>query len=310
MNTPRDVVREVLAGLTADVPHVSPKYFYDALGSTLFDAITQTDAYYPTDCEREILAGSAAEIAAELGPGIALVELGAGVCAKVPYLLDVLQDVALYAPVDIDGATIGKAAVRLRGRYPGLEVTPVVADFTHPWSLPELPHDVPVVVFYPGSTIGNFDPGHAEAFLTSLGAKLDPGDRLLLGVDLEKDVGVLEAAYDDPAGVTAAFNRNLLAHLNRLVGADFDPRAWAHVARYDADAHRIEMYLEAQGDQVVTVGDQTLRFVDGSRLHTENSYKFTRSRLAEMAVRAGWTEDRWWTDSRGWFGMGLYRWGG
>jgi dimethylhistidine N-methyltransferase len=237
------MMAEVLAGLTASPKALNPKFFYDALGSKLFEAITYTPEYYPTDCEVEILHTRAHEIADALGPDVTLVELGSGQSTKVPILLDALRAVHAYVPVDIDAGTLDEAARRLRTAFPDLTVIPVAADFTQPWDLPPLPHDGAPVVFYPGSTIGNLDPSAAQAFLTALGAQLPPRARLLIGVDLEKDPAVLEAAYDDAPGVTAAFNRNMLAHLNRALGADFDPRQFDHRAFYDADAHRIEMHL-------------------------------------------------------------------
>ena len=297
-------VDEVVLGLTASPKQLSPKFFYDALGSKLFEAITYLPEYYPTGCELEILTGSAREIADELGRDVVLVELGSGQSTKVPILLEAMEAVHAYVPVDIDGDTLQEASKRLRAQFPGLDVHPIAADFTRPWDLPPFT-DGHTVVFYPGSTIGNLDPEHAEVFLRGVAGRLRPGARLLLGVDLEKDPDVLEAAYDDAAGVTAAFNRNMLAHLNRLVGSDFDPRRFAHRAFWNAEAHRIEMHLVSEGEQVVHVGGKAIAFADGETIHTESSYKYTRERMVNLAASAGFSTTHWWTDSRQYFGVAL-----
>lgn len=297
---------EVARGLAAPHKTLSPKFFYDALGSKLFEAITYTDAYYPTRCEMQILTAHGADIARAIGPAVALVELGSGQSTKVPLLLSHLPDVRAYVPVDIDAATLTEAARRLRRQFPGLTVVPVAADLSGPWALPDLPEHARTVVFYPGSTLGNLDPAHATAFLDDLGRRLAPGDGLVLGIDLEKDPAVLEAAYDDPAGVTAAFNRNMLVHLNRVVGTDFAPRRFAHEAFWNADAHRIEMHLRSLGPQVVHLGPHAFAFDDGETLHTERSYKYTRERVDALTAHAGFARQAWWTDPQGWFGVGAY----
>lgn len=311
MNDVRDrMLGEVLAGLSALPKTLPPKFFYDLLGSKLFEAITYMPEYYPTDCELEILRGYAHEMAEALGPQVVLVELGSGQSTKVPILLEALEDVHAYVPVDIDAGTLAEAAERLRKQFPGLDVVPVAADFTHPWALPAMPDGRHTVVFYPGSTIGNLDPQHAQAFLEGVGARLAPGARLLIGFDLEKDPAVLEAAYDDAAGVTAAFNRNMLAHLNRVLGTDFDPRQFGHRAFFHSALHRIEMHLVSEVDQTVMVGTTPVHFEQGESVHTESSYKYTRARFRELAEAAGYEEQRWWTDARGWFGVALFAWRG
>jgi dimethylhistidine N-methyltransferase len=218
--------------------------------------------------------------------------------------------VRAYVPVDIDADTLRMAAARLRRQFRGLEVVPVAADFTQPWELPPMPADSHTVVFYPGSTIGNLDPADAEVFLTGLGRWLKREDGLLIGYDLEKDRAVLERAYDDPSGVTAAFNKNMLVHLNTLVGADFEPRRFEHVAFWNAERHRIEMHLRSVGDQVVHVDGRAFRFEDGDTIHTESSYKYTRERFNALARRAGFAEHTFWTDAKGWFAVALLRWRG
>jgi dimethylhistidine N-methyltransferase len=308
VNDRRDRVRdEVVAGLTDAPKHLPPKLFYDELGSKLFDAITALPEYYLTSCELAILRERAPEIAEAVGPGVLLVELGSGTSSKVPLLLDALLEVRAYVPVDIDGATLGAASERLRKAYPDLEVHPVAADFTAPWTLPELARGGRTVVFYPGSTLGNFTPDEVDRFLRGLAAWLRAGDDLLVGVDLEKDPAVLLAAYDDPIGLTAAFDKNLLARLDRELGADFDLSRFAHEARWNAAEHRIEMHLRSVGAQEVHVDGQLVRFADGETVHTESSTKWTRERLAGVMQAVGFEEHRWWTDDRGWFGVGLYR---
>ena len=296
----------VLSGLTAARPWVSPKWFYDALGSKLFEAITLLPEYYPTRCELEILSARAPEIARVLGPGVVLVELGSGVSAKVPLLLEAMEDVAAYVPVEFDGDTLALAARRLGRAFPGLKVEPIAADFTQVEALPAFPTGERTVVFYPGSTIGNLTPDDAQAFLSALARRLAVGDGLLLGFDLDKDSRVLEAAYTDPVGVTAAFNKNLLGHLNRRFGADFDPTAWTHEARYLPDPGRIEMHLRAASPQRVTLGGAELRFAEGTSIHTESSFKHDRAGMAALAASAGFVERACWTNAAGWFAVAWY----
>lgn len=302
-----DILAEVLEGLGDEPPRLPAKLFYDALGSKLFEAITLTPEYYPTRCELEILAARAETIAAALGPDVWLIEPGAGVSEKVPLLLERMTDVRGYVPVDIDGDTLSRAARRLRRAFPGLDVHPVVADFTRPFELPALPGGRRVV-FYPGSTIGNLVPDEALGFLRGLTRWLHDGDGLLVGFDLEKDGAVLERAYDDAAGVTAAFNRNMLAHVRRRTGADVDPRAFDHVAFWNPEEHRVEMHLRSNRDQAIEVGDARFPFPAGRTIHTENSYKYSRERFVALAAGAGFSEEAFWTDDRGWFGVALFRW--
>lgn len=293
-------------------PRVSPKYFYDERGSGLFTQITRLEEYYPTRVERGILGGRAAEIVQWMGPSAGLVELGSGTSEKVCLLLDAGPDLAAYVPVDIDAVTLATAAETLTRAYPGLVVRPVAADlYQTDWRVPVVPGAARRVVFYPGSTLGNLPPAQAEVFLRRVIAGLVPGDGLLLGVDLDKDPAVLVAAYDDASGVTAAFNRNVLRHLNHLLGSDFDPDAFDHVALYDAERCRIEMHLQARASQTVHLGlpsagsdaAPTLTLDRGDRILTEYSHKYRPDDLEGMLVRAGFAVDAQWTDERGYFGV-------
>jgi len=268
--------------------------------------------YYPTRVERGILTGRAAEIVQWMGPSVGLVELGSGTSEKVCLLLDAGPDLVAYVPVDIDAVTLATAADTLTRAYPWLVVTAVAADLYQPeWRVPAVSGAQRRVVFYPGSTLGNLPPAQAEVFLGRVISGLAPGDGLLLGVDLDKDPAVLVAAYDDASGVTAAFNRNVLRHLNRLLGADFDPDAFDHVALYDAERCRIEMHLQARAAQTVHLGPTgacgdaapTLTVDEGERILTEYSHKYRPQDLEAMLVRAGFTVDAHWTDDRGYFGV-------
>ena len=293
---------DVLAGLSRPRKRLPPKYFYDAAGSRLFDRITELPEYYPTRTELSILGEHAGAIAGRCGPGCLLVELGAGSLTKVRLLLDLLDRPAGYLPVDVSGDHLRWAAAALADDYPALAVRPVVADFTGPFALPDAPAGRRVV-FFPGSTIGNFDPPAADALLRRVARLVGPGGGLLLGVDLQKDVGVLERAYNDAAGVTAAFNRNLLVRINRELGADFDPAAFRHVAFYDRAQARIEMHLVSVAEQRVRIGHFYVHFRAGESIHTENSYKYDIPELAARAARCGLRLDGSWTDARDYFAV-------
>lgn len=278
----------------AAAPHsISPKYFYDAEGSRLFDRICDLPEYYPTRIERSILSRHAGQMADEIGQGAEIVEFGAGSCEKVRLLLPALQRPARYLPIDISGEHLERSARSLREEYPGLEVLPVVGDYTR---MPPLPMtDGRRVGFFPGSTLGNFTPAEALAFL-SAAARLLAGGGLLLGADLIKEPAVLHAAYNDADGVTAAFNLNLLARANRELGACFELDQFAHSAFYNAGLQRIEMHLVSRRRQRVEVGGECYELAEGESLHTENSYKFTVDSLRALAVRAGFRPGPVWTD--------------
>lgn len=293
---------DVLAGLSGPRKRLPAKYFYDAAGSRLFDRITAQPEYYPTRTELGILRARAGEMAARCGPRCLLIELGAGSLTKVRLLLDRLDRPAGYVPVDVSGDHLRAAAAALADDYPALAVVPVAADFTGPFALPGVPA-ARRVVFFPGSTIGNFDPPAADALLRRVVRLVGPGGGLLLGIDLRKDVAVLERAYNDAAGVTAAFNRNLLVRINRELGADFDPAAFRHAAFYDRDRSRVEMHLVSAAAQRVHLGGAAVDFRAGESIHTENSYKYD---VAEFAGRAGACGLRLadsWTDARDYFAV-------
>ena len=278
-------------------PHsISPKYFYDAEGSRLFDRICELPEYYPTRCELAILADNAGEIAAQMGPRAEIVEFGAGSLRKVRLLLDALAEPARYLPIDISGEHLAGAASALKQDYPGLDVLPVVADYTRGLPLPAaLPGAGRRVGFFPGSTIGNFTPDEALHFLHGV-AQVLRGGALLLGADLIKEPALLHAAYNDAQGVTAAFNLNLLARANRELGTQFELGQFAHSAFYNAPLQRIEMHLMSRSRQKISVGGQCFELAEGESLHTENSHKFTIDGVRALATRAGFTPGPVWID--------------
>jgi dimethylhistidine N-methyltransferase len=287
---------DMLAALDSPCRSISPKYFYDAEGSALFDAICALPEYYPTRTELAILQGCAGDVATLAGRGTELIEFGAGSLQKVRLLLDALEEPARYVPVDISGEHLETAALRLRRDYPGLEVRPLVGDYTHPLLLPA-PHPGggKRLGFFPGSTLGNFDPPDALHFLRRA-ARMLRGGALLLGVDLIKDPAVLHAAYNDSARTTAAFNLNLLARANRELGTDFELQGFAHGAFYNSPARRIEMHLVSRQRQSVQLGDRSFVFEHGQTLHTENSYKYSVEGLQALAAEAGFSAGPVWTD--------------
>ena len=295
------------AGLTASPKVLPPKWFYDERGSELFEKITHLDEYYPTRAERSILRAAAGQIAAAT-QARTLVELGAGAADKTRLLLDALREqgtLASFVPVDVSEAALIEAAHRVDEGYPGLAVTAVVSDFEEHLGLPD--DDGARLVAFLGGTIGNLLPDQRAAFLASLRSRLHPGDAFLLGTDLVKDPAVLVEAYDDAAGVTAAFNKNILSVLNAGLGANFDPDEFDHVALWDADAEWIEMRLRSLADQVVTVPGIGLvvEFAEGEDMRTEVSAKFRRAGIAAELAAAGFAMRSWWTDSGGQFGLSL-----
>jgi L-histidine N-alpha-methyltransferase len=295
------------AGLTSAPKTLPPKWLYDERGSELFEKITQLDEYYPTRAERAILRSSAAEIAAASG-AVSLVELGAGAADKTRLLLDALSEAGTlrdYVPVDVSETALVEAAHRVLGSYPGLGVTAVVSDFEEHLGLPD--ETGPRLVAFLGSTIGNMLPDQRAEFLGSLRARLRPGDGLLLGTDLVKAPAVLQAAYDDAAGVTAAFNKNVLLVLNAELGADFDPDQFDHVAAWNPDAEWIEMRLRSLAEQSVTLPQigLTVEFADGEEMRTEVSAKFRPSGVAAELAAAGFDMRSWWTDEGERFGLSL-----
>ncbi len=297
---------EVLRGLARRPRSIPPKFFYDARGSALFDAICEQPEYYPTRTEMAILARHAAEIAAAIGPDAWLVELGCGASRKIRLLLESLRPRA-WLGVDISREFLRGAARALALDYPWLEVHALCTDFSEALRLPVRPPDGHCVAFYPGSSIGNFDPPAAERFLRCVAGALGAGGLLLIGVDLRKDPAVLEAAYNDAAGVTARFNRNLLVRIRNELGAAVDPEAFDHRAFYDPVPGRVEMHLVSRRAQVIEIDGRRFAFEAGESLHTENSYKYTVPGFAALARRAGYRSERVWTDERRWFSVHLLR---
>jgi len=292
-----DYRREVVEGLVRSPKAIHCKFLYDQRGSELFDRICELPEYYPTRTELGIMRGHAAEMAARIGPRALLVEYGSGSSLKTPILLDALDDPVAYVPIDISREHLMSSVERLAERYPELEILPVAADYTSPVELPE-PRRRPErrVVYFPGSTIGNFEPEEAREFLRRMAGRVDHGGGVLIGVDLEKDDAVLEAAYNDAEGVTADFNLNLLRRFNRELGADFDLDAFRHVAFYNRDAGRIELHLESLADQTVHLGGEEIHFDRGEQIHTEYSYKYTLEGFRALAADAGIEVEEVWTD--------------
>jgi len=287
--------KDVVAGLTQQPKRLSPKYFYDEKGSKLFEQITLLPEYYPTRTELRILRDRGAEIAAAIPKNAALVEFGAGATTKVRLLLQNCSFGA-YVPVDISGDFLNGQASALREDFPDLAVYPVTADFTTPFDLTPEVRDMPKVGFFPGSTIGNFDPDEARAFLRSARAILGDGATLIVGVDLEKDARVLHDAYNDAAGVTGKFNLNVLARINRDLGGNFDLSGFEHSAIYNHTRHRIEMHLISRKAQTVRILGHKATFRSGETIHTESSYKYSIERFTALARESGWMPRASWTD--------------
>lgn len=279
---------ELIEGLSQPQKTASPKWFYDAAGSRLFEDITRVPEYYPTRQEAGLLRRMAPRLTADFGPDAVLVEFGSGASEKTRILLDAAPNLAAYIPIDISPDALGEAAERITAAYPAIEVAPVVGDFLNLPELPELGRGRRVG-FFPGSTIGNLDRDAAVEFLKVARRRLDDGSLFILGVDLVKDPALLVAAYDDAEGVTAAFNLNLLARSNRELGADFDLDGFEHLALWNAAASRMEMHLRSVRDQVVTIGDTRIAFLAGETIHTESSRKYTRETVTALAEAAGWT---------------------
>lgn len=295
---------DVLAGLAEAQKAIPARWFYDDAGSQLFEDITQLPEYYPTRAETEILSGRAAEIAELIGPGRAVVEFGSGSSVKTPLLLSSIRPSA-YVPLDIAGDFLRASSAALAQKYPGLPVLPVEADFMRRVELPAEVADLPKLGFFPGSTIGNMIARTATDLLRSMRATLGEGALLLIGMDLVKEKDVLLAAYDDAAGVTAAFNLNLLARINRELDGDIPVEAFAHEARWNDAFARIEMHLAARDDVTFTVSGKSFRMAAGDTIHTENSHKFTRRSGQMLLAAGGWEPLARWTDQAGQFSLVL-----
>jgi dimethylhistidine N-methyltransferase len=293
--------REIEAGLHRQPAQTAPKYFYDRLGSHLFEAITELPEYYPTRTEASIFAAHGAAMARQIGPGGTLIDLGAGNCLKAARLFPLLEP-RRYVAIDISVEFLHDALRRVQREHPTLDVVGVGQDFSSRLDLDEALANDRGVFFYPGSSIGNFPPAEALAFLRRIRAQARDGG-LLIGVDLVKPSALLQAAYDDALGVTAAFNLNLLRQLNRLIGSDFRPKEWRHVGLYDEARSRVEMHLEARHALHVRWPGAERAFAAGERIHTETSCKYTVEGFAAMLVEAGFSAPRHWTDERGWFAV-------
>jgi L-histidine Nalpha-methyltransferase len=301
-----EFARDAIAGLTAEPKTLPAKYFYDDHGSALFEQITALPEYYPTRTELGILTDCAGEIARFIPAGAALIEFGSGSTVKARIVLGAAA-VAAYVPVDISAGFLNSEAARLKRDLPRLRILPVAADFTTPFDLPAAIRSRARVGFFPGSTIGNFEPPAAATFLRHAASLLGAGAHLIVGVDLVKDAAVLNAAYNDTAGVTAAFNLNLLRRINRELGADFDLERFRHHAFYNRAQHRIEMHLESRAAQNIRLADRVIAFARGETIHTESSYKYTVESFQALAVDAGWSPAAVWTDARRYFSLHALR---
>jgi len=293
---------DVLAGLSAPIPAVPARWLYDHRGSELFDEITRLPSYYPTRTETALLHAIMPDIAARIPGAAAVVEFGAGSATKTPILLDAIHPAA-YVPVDISGDYLNGSAAALQQRFPGLEVLPVVADFARPFSLPGGIQHLPKLGFFPGSTIGNFVPRSATDLLRQFRALLGPGSQLLIGMDRVKPVERLLDAYDEPEGITAQFNLNLLERINRELDADVPIEAFRHEARWNDILSRIEMHLVAVRDAEFSIAGHAFRFAAGTSIHTENSHKYGARGARVLLLAGGWTPVAEWVDPAGDFAV-------
>ena len=299
-----DETNAIVAGLSQARKLISPKYFYDETGSQLFEEITRLPEYYLTNTELGIMEACVEEIAELAGECASLIEFGSGSSMKTRMLLRHLHKPAVYVPVDISEEHLLDSQRSIRADFPDIEVIPVVADFTHPFDLPN-PTTMPLknIVYFPGSTIGNFERDDAIELLRVMYQEAGADGALVIGVDLQKDPAVIRAAYNDSAGVTARFNLNMLRHLNREFGADFDLNSFAHRATYDADSGRIVMELVSAQEQSVQVEDTRIQFAAGEAITTEYSHKYTLDGFAAMAAEAGFSVEKVWTDPQQWFAV-------
>jgi len=299
-----DIRTEVLQGLRARPKTLPCKLFYDARGSELFERICQLDEYYPTRTEIGIMRRHIDGMAEAIGRRCALIEYGSGAGTKSRLLIEHLIDPAAYIPVEISRTALIESVKQLAENYPDLELLPVCADYTQQLELPDASGERRRrVVFFPGSTIGNFDHGGAEAFLRRSASMCGPGGGMLIGVDLKKDPAILQAAYDDRDGVTAEFNYNLLRRINRELGGTFDVSRFTHAPCWNERLGRMESHLRSDVDQTVEVAGERFDFAAGETIHTECSYKYDLDQFAAMAKRAGWRVERVWTDPRQWFSV-------
>ncbi len=294
---------EVLEGLAKQQKQLPSKYFYDERGSDLFEQITCLEEYYLTDCEKEILQNNIKEISDHIGTDVILIELGSGSSYKTRFFLEELSDLSTYIPVDISEEFLLKTVNQLRMEYPKISIIPVFADYTSHFELPvSQGSSQKQVVFFPGSTIGNFDLSQARAFLKNIAEITADDSEMLIGVDLKKDIKVLEAAYNDQQGVTAQFNKNILRHINRALDANFNVETFEHQAFYNKEEGCIEMHLVSSQEQTVTIGDQEITFDEGESIHTENSYKYSQQEFEEL-VSDWYSVEKVWTDEKAYFSL-------
>lgn len=298
---------DVLEGLAKSQKKLSSKYFYDERGSQLFDEICELPEYYPTRTETALLQRHAAEFAELIGPNASVVEFGSGSSTKIRILLDALETPAAYIPVDISRDHLLASAKSLADAYPDLPVVPIAADYTQPFEVPEVAGEAARIGFFPGSTIGNFTRTAAVDFLRAAATDLGTDNGLLIGVDLRKDTGILHAAYNDAAGVTAEFNLNVLHRVNRELDGNFDIDAFSHDARWVADQGRIEMHLVSERDQEVRIDGHSFAFAAGESIHTEDSHKYDIEEFHALAAKAGWRAFRHWTDADDLFSLHYLR---
>ncbi|MBD3675923.1 MAG: L-histidine N(alpha)-methyltransferase [Planctomycetaceae bacterium] len=302
--TESDFLADVWKGLSRPQKTLPCKYFYDVRGSELFDQICELDEYYPTRTELEIMESCVDRMAEKIGPHSTLIEFGSGSSLKTRLLLDSLTPPLTYAPIDISGDYLLDVADSLRSLYPQFEIVPIVADFTQPidtFQLAESPSRR--VVYFPGSTLGNFPQEEAGRLLKQMADLVGPEGSLLIGIDLEKEIDVLKAAYNDSAGVTAEFNLNLLTRINRELEGDFDLDQFRHEAIWNEKHSRIEMHLVSDCEQTVTIAEREFEFATGESIHTENSHKYSLDRFSALAEAAGFRIETSWTDERDWFAV-------
>jgi dimethylhistidine N-methyltransferase len=304
-------LRRVLADLRKDPAQISPIWFYNAAGSALFEAITRLESYYPTDSELSILEDHGREIGSRIGSDATVIELGSGSAEKATLLLSALEQPGSYRPIDVSESALVRTREAMGREFPDLDIRGTVGDFTSEKDLKrameEVGPDAQQVFFFPGSTIGNFEPDEAREFLSSLRKAAADDALFLLGVDLIKPVRLLLEAYDDPAGVTAAFNRNILSHLNDRFDANFRVEAWSHEVEWNSEHQRVEMWLRCEETQSVDLAGERLMFEEGDRIHTENAYKWSIEGARQLGEAAGWRLEEHWTDGRDRFAILLFR---
>ncbi len=301
-----DFLAAVVDGLGHSPKRLAPKFFYDEQGSNLFDAITKLPEYYPTRTEISLLRRHGKEIAERLGPGLVLIELGSGSDVKIRALLSALRP-AVYMPIDISARHLYRSGLAIAVDYSDIDVHAVCADYSDSVGLPEVAQSCPRAAFFPGSSIGNFEPGQARLLLQRIARMIGPDGRLIIGVDLKKNPRLLDVAYNDAQGVTAAFNRNLLARINRELEADFNLEAFNHRAFYNKEQGRVEMHLMANSHQRVHIDGHHFEFNAGESLHTENSYKYSVAEFRALAERSGFVSEQVWQDDQNLFGVHCLR---